>query len=840
MVRLYVLTILSILWTAQSWAVTSIVLDDTSPTPIQIDIPTAITDKYTTEDPTFWLKEDYSDKHYSDSLKPNPSVYWYKLNLQTTWPQDESRNRILILESHILRHASFHLFEGETLIKSKSLGLNDHNTEIDDHMGLNFKGSFIELPLNGEAQYTLLIRKQNDGPGLLPLTLLTPEDFENDIYVRNLFWGGVMAILIVMALYNLIVYSLHPSKAYLWYLAFHSTCFVYFSALNAYGYLIWPYWLQSWLAQNIMSLNFLVVFLILQFARHFLEIKTYAQWHHKYVNPLSFIALAGVFISLFVKEYTMIPIFSVIQLVGTVFGISMGWVAYKNGLKAAKFFLLSWVFTLTGGAIGMGTAVGEIPANFFTLHGFLFGTLCELFLFSVALAYRIKDIEDHFLSRSYFYPDTNIANFSYLKNKLPDYLPDIQKKHGHIAIFIFDLQGYRELVSLYGPDALTKNYRYQTDQISKFIQQQPWSIPMPFPSGEKVFIAALPGEQVFMMMDTGSNRDIEKVQEVMLDLLKQSEVIQDGLQGKIKIRFIAGISFLEEDDSIQKGFREAQVALLSCLQQQKNYLVYDANQDLAIANRTELVIDLDKAIKNGSLDLYIQPQYSLATNEIEGGEILLRWTHPEKGPIGPAIFIPLAEQSGLIFSITKLVIDEACKWLKQLKEQHPSFYNKFQLSINISALDIAEPQFLPYLQSTLFYYGIENQRIMLEVTESAVLNNADLFIETIQKLRTLGFPISIDDFGTGYSSMQYLQTMKAEEIKIDMTFVRDIHRNRINQDITRAIIQLAKATHSQTVAEGIESAEEAQALKQLSCEYGQGFYWQKPLPLSEFNAQFLS
>lgn len=837
--------LLGIIWLNQSWANVSLILDQEPVISINMAIPTARADSARTDSaqiqsPLYWNQQAFDIEAYTDSLKPNPDVYWYKLQLTTSWPKNQKQTRYIVLESYILRHATFYLLQDNQIITQAALGLNDSDTLMNTDHGLTFKGSFFKFELSGESTYTLLIRKQNDGPGLLPLTIYDEPSFENYINTRNLFWGGIMAVLVVMALYNLIVYTLHPSKAYLWYLAFHSTCFFYFSGLNGFGYLLWPFSLQSWLAQNIMPMNFLLVFLIMQFARQFLEAYTYAQWHEKFVWPLSIVALVGMCVSLFVKEYDMIPFFSVIQLMGTIYGISMGWVAYKNGLSAAKFFLISWLFTLTGGAVGMATAVGQMPVNFITLHGFLFGTLCELFLFSVALAYRIKDIEDHFLARSFYYPDTNIANFSYLKNKLPEHLPALHKRHHQIAIFIFDIQGYRELVSLYGPDALTKTYRIQTDRITEYIRQQPWAISMPLPTGELTYIAALPGEQVFMMMDIENDPDLTHVSEIMKALFKQSEVIQDGGQGNVQIQLHAGISFLTPDKSLTRAFREAQVALLTSLEKRTSYLIYETHQDESISHRTELVLDLNTAIKKQALNLYIQPQYSLKTNQVVGGEILLRWTHPLKGAIGPSIFIPLAEKSGLIFPITKFVIEQSCSWLKLMKEQYPSFYKDFQLSVNISAMDIAEPQFIPFLQSTLFYYGIDNSKIMLEVTESAVLDNSDLFISTIQKLHTLGFPISIDDFGTGYSSMQYLQTLKADEIKIDMAFVRDIHRNQINHDISRAITQLARATEAKTVAEGIECADEVETLKHLNCDHGQGFYWSKPLPLSDFIEHFLS
>ena len=828
-----------LLFASTLWAEV-LVLDGRDVIPVPKNLPTALDKRPSVIKAEKRLNDSYDPSLYSESIKPNSNVYWYRLDLRSEFTQPDAQTRFLVLENHIIRHLTFFVFQSGKLLKQKQVGLNDEHNPAAQENPPPFKGSYIDFEIQNNQDITILIRKKNDGPGILPLSIYSEAGFEEWHKDRHLFWGAVMGILIAMALYNIIVFSLHPSKAYLWYLAFHTTTFLYFGGLNAYGYLLWPFAFQSWLAQNIMFLNYVLVFLIIQFSSQFLEIKTYAKWHKKFVTPLCTLAVIGAIISLFTEETTMIPYFLVVQLIGTTYGISMGWVALRNGLKAAKFFLLSWVFTLSGGAIGMGTAIGELPVTLLTIHGFLFGTLIELFLFSVALAFRMKDMEMQFLTRSFYYPDTQAANFSYIKNELPKHLPGITKKHHNIAILIFDIKGYRELVSLYGPDALALHYQLQTERMTAFIKKQNWAVAMPLPTGDQVYIAALPGEQIFLMVDTPSINDSDAFKPIVDDILRHFDQIQDSLDEKIKIQFNVGISHLGNDATINSAFKESQVALLSCLESNSQYQYYEPSQSDAIAQRSELIIELDKAIKAESMTLYIQPQYSLTNQKIISGEILLRWFHPTKGEISPARFIGLAEQSGLIFSITKFIIKESCIWLKQLKESKPNIYNQFQLSLNISALDIAEPQFIPYLQSTLFFYGIDNQRIMLEVTESAVLNNSDLFIETIHKLHTLGFAISIDDFGTGYSSMQYLQTMKADEIKIDMTFIRDINSNQVNQDITRAIIQLAKATNSQTVAEGIETPEELQTLKQLACEYGQGYFWTRPQPLSDFIEHFLS
>ena len=192
----------------------------------------------------------------------------------------------------------------------------------------------------------------------------------------------------------------------------------------------------------------------------------------------------------------MIPAFSIVQLVGSVFGISAAVIVFRTGFNPAKYFLLSWIFTISGGAVGMITVLGLIPANFITLHAFLFGTLAELFLFSVALAHRMKEMEASLLSQSFYYPDTEVANFSYVKNKLPEYLEKIIKKHDNIAIIVASHQGFKEIIGLYGPAALTKAYDQFTRRTNHFLAETDWAVPMPLPTGDAVYLAGLPGEPV--------------------------------------------------------------------------------------------------------------------------------------------------------------------------------------------------------------------------------------------------------------------------------------------------------------------------------------------------------
>jgi EAL domain-containing protein (putative c-di-GMP-specific phosphodiesterase class I) len=659
----------------------------------------------------------------------------------------------------------------------------------------------------------------------------------------NFFWGGVICVLLVMAMYNIIVYAMHPNKAYLWYMAFHSLMILYFGGLNGYGYLIFPLELQIFLSQNIMAMNFFIIFIVMNFASIFLDIKSNAPKFLKFIKPISIASIAGGFTCFFLPDYTMIPIFSILQLFGSVFGIAAAITAYRNHYKPAKYFLMSWIFTLLGGAIGMGTVLGSLPINFFTLHGFMFGTLAELFLFSVALAHRMKSIEMDMLSQSYIYPDTNIGNFTYLKSLLPKLIPIIQEKNERIIVIIIEIYGLKDLVRLYGPQALSDFYRNQTGLISHHLREQKWSIPMDLPSGKQIHLIALPGEQIFLMGNIPINQtkefEYEFVRNIIETLGKKINEYSENYYQNIKIRFTAGCNILNKDDDFSNCHRQSQVALLTAQQDHKIWEMYSPEQDEKIINQVALMSELESAINNNALNIYIQPQFFLKNLKMNGGEILLRWNHPERGFVGPHIFIPLAEKSGLVFSITKYVINKTCKWLSEIKDGYPEFYETFEVSINLSALDMAQDQLISHLQSSIFYHGIDSSKIVLEVTESAVLANADLFLKTIKKLKLLGFRISIDDFGTGYSSMQYLQTMKADEIKIDMAFIRGIDKNITSQNIAKAIIQLAHSTGARTVAEGIQSDEEMRCLKSLNCSKAQGFYWTPAIPLDQFTKEHI-
>lgn len=248
------------------------------------------------------------------------------------------------------------------------------------------------------------------------------------------------------------------------------------------------------------------------------------------------------------------------------------------------------------------------------------------------------------------------------------------------------------------------------------------------------------------------------------------------------------------------------------------------------ARRMMLENKLRKSINNEELSLHYQPQIELKTGNLIGVEALLRWNHPELGSISPNEFIPIAEETGLIISISEWVIHQACHEIKQL---HDVGYKHLKVSINISGFHFNQTNFVKHVSSLIRNTKINPHLVELELTESMIMTNAKESIEALLKVKKSGMKVSIDDFGTGYSSLSYLKRFPIDTLKIDQSFIRNLTSHSDDAAIVKAIITMAKSLALEIIAEGVENKEQLNFLRQEKCDIIQGFYVSKPLPFSE-------
>jgi diguanylate cyclase (GGDEF)-like protein len=262
------------------------------------------------------------------------------------------------------------------------------------------------------------------------------------------------------------------------------------------------------------------------------------------------------------------------------------------------------------------------------------------------------------------------------------------------------------------------------------------------------------------------------------------------------------------------------------------YQIFDQGMhDRAVA-RLQIEGALRRAVERGEFRAYYQPVVSLETGRLAGFEALIRWEHPERGIVAPAEFIPVAEETGLIHKIGRWMLREACdRMARWTRESGAS--EALSMSVNLSGRQLAEPDLVARTVRILEETGLAAGRLSLEITESAVMQDADTASERLSELRALGVGISIDDFGTGYSSLSYLHRLPLTALKIDRTFVWAIGPNTRETQICLGIVALAQNLGLTVTAEGIETEEQRQRLRDLHCEYGQGYLFAKPLPAQE-------
>lgn len=260
-------------------------------------------------------------------------------------------------------------------------------------------------------------------------------------------------------------------------------------------------------------------------------------------------------------------------------------------------------------------------------------------------------------------------------------------------------------------------------------------------------------------------------------------------------------------------------------------VLYRHELHLRAIERNTIERDLRTAIARNQLTLFYQPKVDMATGRVTGAEALIRWRHEERGFIPPALFIPVAERSGLVVPLTKWVLDEACR---QNREWQVQGLPKIGVAVNVSAIDLRRTDLTDTIANTLIQRGLSPQYLELEVTESMVMQDVDVVIGTLRRLRSLGVGIGIDDFGTGYSSLAYLKRFPVKRLKIDRSFVSDVADGRDGHVIPKVIIDLAHALSVKVVAEGVESVDQYNMLRDLGCDEVQGYFVGRPMPAAEF------
>ncbi|MFZ5352809.1 MAG: EAL domain-containing protein [Bacillota bacterium] len=347
------------------------------------------------------------------------------------------------------------------------------------------------------------------------------------------------------------------------------------------------------------------------------------------------------------------------------------------------------------------------------------------------------------------------------------------------------------------------------------------------------FLSRFSGDEFMILLrNFNSFDDIEKFAQKIINILKQPIFIGDY---ELYMTGSIGIAVYPNDGSdVYELVRNADTAMYEAKAKGKNdYRFYSREMNIKLAERLETENILRQAIYNNEFSLHYQPQICARTGKVVGMEALIRWYNPEKGYIPPAKFISIAEESGLIIPIGSWVLDAVCSFADTINKAFPQ---EIGIAINISAKQFRSKNLLDTIVNATKKYNIKPQQLEIEITESTAIDDIDYTIKTIQQLRDMGFRITIDDFGTGYSSLNYIKMFPINGLKMDMSFVRDITHDKKVQAIAKTILSLAHDLNLVVTAEGVETEEQYNWLREQKCDIIQGYFFSKPLPQNEINS----
>ncbi len=333
------------------------------------------------------------------------------------------------------------------------------------------------------------------------------------------------------------------------------------------------------------------------------------------------------------------------------------------------------------------------------------------------------------------------------------------------------------------------------------------------------------------------------VLEGLQDVLKSEEVVKrvqalfENLftVGGVDFTLSASIGIAAYPDDAESGeilLKNADIALRRAKDDgRNNYCFFSQEMSVHLFERVLLERELRRGIEASEFLVYYQPQVSLKTGKLTGAEALVRWNHPVMGIVSPDVFIPLCESNNLIIPIGEQILRDACIQVKSWKEQG---LFEGRISVNVSGKQFERHDIVETIKSIIEKIQFEPRYLELEMTESVLMGNPQVFGEKLIELKTLGIEVAIDDFGTGYSSLSYLKQFPIDKLKIDQSFVGGIPHNEQDIAIVKAVIAMSKALGFQTIAEGVEKEEQAEFLKNFGCEQGQGYLYSRPLSAQKF------
>ncbi len=436
---------------------------------------------------------------------------------------------------------------------------------------------------------------------------------------------------------------------------------------------------------------------------------------------------------------------------------------------------------------------------------------------------------------AYYDPLTGLPNRRMFLERLDWQIKNAKREDQKVAILYLGLDRFKQIndsFGLRGGDVLLKKVAQRLDESIRESDFLGRTSPNDAPSN----LSRLGGDEFSLLL-----HGIQRVENAALVAQRIIAALAQPFRLDGNDVFVTpsiGIAGYPDDASDKDLLLKQAVGAMDYAKQKgrNTYKFYSKQIDASCLEQLTMQNRLRKALDNGELLLHYQPEMDLASGQIVSAETLLRWSHPDLGVVPPDTFIPLMEELGLIGAVGEWVIGEACR---QNQVWQAAGLNPVKVAVNVSAQQFREPDFTLALAAALKTSGLDPRFLVLELTESVIMENAERNIDVLREIKQSGVALAVDDFGTGYSSLAYLKRFPLDEVKIDRSFLSDIHDNSDDATIIEAIIGMAHTLGLNVVAEGVETDAQLAFLKRKGCDRGQGYLIGKSLSAEEFAAAFL-
>ncbi len=456
------------------------------------------------------------------------------------------------------------------------------------------------------------------------------------------------------------------------------------------------------------------------------------------------------------------------------------------------------------------------------------GGAAKLMLGVVQDVTRLKLAEEEIRQLAYFDGLTGLSNRMMFRDRLYNAIVGATRSKENFAVLFLDLDRFKRINDMLGHrigDLLLKNVAGTlkrctrgTDSASRYTDDN--SAPVLSRLGGDEFTILLPG--------IGDPQNAATVARRLLNEIPVPAVL-DGHE--VTVTASIGISIFPTDGTTAEALmKNAESAMVQAKKEGKNcYQFYTETLNIRSLERLCLEEDLGKALENGEFTLFYQPQIDIPSEKIVGAEALIRWIHPEKGLISPLKFIPIAEETGMIIDINRWVLRTACR---QSAERAQKGFAPIKVAVNLSGYKLSSQDITTAIDQSLRQANLSAEHLVVEITENVLMTEEA--VTTLQQVKDLQVRIALDDFGTGYSSLSYLATFPVDIIKIDRAFVAGCTTEKNNLIIIKAIIAMGHSMGKRIVAEGIETKEQLDLLRECGCDEAQGYYFKPPVPHDEF------